>query len=104
MYDILGQLDNARWKLKMVEHHPKSGATYRAQLTDVVQRAKALEERARKEYGLLPPNDPQRASWVRIERRYATVRGNAQHLLLIHDWQQQRQRPVVRFLRYLNLL
>lgn len=88
----------------MVESHPKSGATYRAQLTDIVRRAKDLEARARKEYALLSPEDPQRASWVRIERRYATVRGNAQHLLLIHDWQQQRQQPITRFLRYLNLL
>lgn len=88
----------------MVENHPMSGATYRAQLTDIVQRAKDLEARARKEYSALPPDDPQRATWLRIERRYATVRGNAQHLLLIHDWQRQRHQPLTRILRYLNLL
>lgn len=88
----------------MVENHPKSGATYRAQLADIVRRAKALEDRARKEYAVLPPDDPQYASWVRIERRYATVRGNAQHLLVIHDWQRQRHQPFTRLLRYLNLL
>jgi hypothetical protein len=88
----------------MVENHPMSGATYRAQLTDIVRRAKDLEARARREYTALPLEDPQRAAWTRIERRYATVRGNAQHLLLIHDWQRQRQQPLMRILRYLNLL
>ena len=88
----------------MVENHPMSGATYRAQLTDIVRRAKDLEARARREHAALPLEDPQRASWARIERRYATVRGNAQHLLLIHDWQRQRQQPLMRILRYLNLL
>ena len=88
----------------MVKNHPMSGATYRAQLADVVQRAKDLEARARREYAALAPDDPQRASWLRIERRYATVRGNAQHLLLVHDWHRQRQQPLMRFLRYLNLL
>jgi hypothetical protein len=88
----------------MVEHHPTSGATYRAKLNDVVRRAQELEARARKESALLPADHPERASWLRIERRYATIRGNAQHLLLIHDWQRQRQQPLIRILRYLNLL
>lgn len=88
----------------MVENHPMSGASYRAQLTDIVRRAKDLEARARQNYTTLSPEDPERASWLRIERRYATVRGNAQHLLLIHDWQRQRQQPLTRILRYLNLL
>lgn len=88
----------------MVGNHQMSGATYRAQLVDIVRRAEALETRARKEYTILTAEDPQYASWIRIERRYATVRGNAQHLLLIHDRQQQRQQPVNRLLRYLHLL
>lgn len=88
----------------MVENHQMSGAAYRAQLADIVRRAEALEVRARKEYAVLSVEDPQYASWVRIERRYATVRGNAQHLLLIQTRQHQRQQPLNRLLRYLHLL
>lgn len=90
----------------MVGNHPMSGATYRAQLVDIVRRAEALELRARKEYTTLTSEDPQYASWIRIERRYATVRGNAQHLLLIHDRQHRhrQQQPITRLLRYLHLL
>lgn len=88
----------------MVGYHPKSGATYRAELAGVVQRATELEARARKEYSTLSRTDPQHATWVRIERRYATIRGNAQHLLLIHERRHQRHHPLFRLGRYLNLL
>lgn len=89
----------------MVVNHPTSGATYRAQLADVVRRASDLEARARREYSALNPADPQHASWVRIERRYATIRGNAQHLLLVHEQRlaRLRQPPLARLRRYLNL-
>jgi|GEM_PF-4330851 len=88
----------------VVSNHQQSGTTYRAQLVDVVRRATELEDRARVEYNMRAPEDPERGSWQRIERRYATIRGNAQHLLLIHDWQQQRKQRLFRLRRYLNLL
>lgn len=88
----------------MVSDHRKSGANYRAQLVDIIRRAEALETHARTESHTLDASDPQRLTWARIERRYATVRGNAQHLLLIHDWTNQRRKPLFRLRRYLNLL
>ena len=88
----------------MVDNHQMSGAAYRAQLVNIVQRAQDLETRARTEYAALNATDPQYRSWVRIERRYATVRGNAQHLLLIHDQRRRRKQPLNRILRYLHLL
>lgn len=88
----------------MVENHPGSGATYHAQLADIIKRAEALEIRARKEYTERANDDPEHLSWLRIERRYATIRGNAQHLLIIHARKQQRQQPFSRLLRRLHLL
>ncbi|HEX6292435.1 MAG TPA: hypothetical protein VFZ66_24830 [Herpetosiphonaceae bacterium] len=88
----------------MVEGYQRNGAEYRAQLADIIRRAAALEAHARKESTAPGIHDPQRAAWTRIERRYATVRGNAQHLLLIHERIDQRRKPLFRFLRYLNLL
>jgi hypothetical protein len=88
----------------MVNDHRSNGANYRAQLADVMRRAEALESHARNESCVLDANDPQRAVWARIERRYATIRGNAQHLLLIHDRMEQRRKPLFRLRRYLHLL
>jgi hypothetical protein len=88
----------------VVKDHRKNGADYRAQLIDVMRRAEALEVQARKSSSALDVDDPQHAAWTRIERRYATIRGNAQHLLLIHEWTMQRRKPLFRILRYLNLL
>jgi hypothetical protein len=88
----------------MVNGHRKTGANYRAQLADIIRRAEALEIHARNESHALDAADPERITWLRIERRYATVRGNAQHLLLIHDWITLRRRPLFRLRRYLNLL
>lgn len=88
----------------MVEIHQMSGTAYRAKLADVVARATALEHDARAAYRALPIDHPERVLWARIERRYATVRGNAQHLLLIHERRQIRQQPIHRLRRYLNLL
>jgi hypothetical protein len=84
----------------MVEHHPMSGATYRAQLADVAKRAQALEARARKEWSALPIDDPRHASWQRIERRYATIRGNAEHLLFIYKRPRPRAATPLKRLRY----
>jgi hypothetical protein len=88
----------------VVKDHRNNGASYRAQLADVMRRAEALESHARDESNALAADDPQRVMWARIERRYATVRGNAHHLLVIHDWTEQRRKPLFRLRRYLNLL
>jgi hypothetical protein len=88
----------------VVPGHPTSGAAYRAQLADVIRRAKALETRAREECASLDPTDPQHASWLRIERRYATIRGNAEHLLLIHQIRHQRSQSLSLIRRSLKLL
>lgn len=88
----------------MVESRQMSRATYRAKLADVVRRATALEQHARTAQKALPSDDPERASWIRIERRYATIRGNAQHLLLVHDRQRYRKHPLYRLGRYLHIL
>lgn len=88
----------------MVENRQMSRATYRAKLADVVRRATALEQRARTAQKALLSDDLERASWIRIERRYATIRGNAEHLLLVHQRQHYRQHPLYRLGRYLQLL
>ena len=88
----------------MVENRQMSGATYRAKLADVVRRASALEQHARAAHKALPFDNPERASWIRIERRYATIRGNAEHLLLVHQQQHYRRQPLYRLRRYLHLL
>ena len=84
----------------MMINDSKDGLAYRAQLVDIIERAERLEERARGEWAVLHPDDPLHTSWMRIEQRYATIRGNAQHLLIIHDQRQQRS---FQFFRYLNL-
>ena len=88
----------------MVEIHQTSGTAYRAKLSQVVQRATELELHARAEYRALSADHPERAPWLRIERRYATIRGNAEHLLIIHERQQTRRQPLYRLRRYLHLL
>jgi hypothetical protein len=88
----------------MVASHRSSGASYRQELVSIIDRATKLEERARASYCALGIDDPQRQSWQRIERRYATIRGNALHLLIIHDRRQQHNQPLYRLRRYLHLL
>jgi hypothetical protein len=88
----------------MVGRHHGSGAAYRAQLADVMRRAAELEQRAQREQTILDPADPQYASWVRIERRYATIRGNALHLLVVHQRNDRRShQPLTLIRRYLHL-
>jgi hypothetical protein len=88
----------------MAKDHRNTGANYRAQLANVMLRAEALESHARSQSSVLAVDDPQRVMWARIERRYATIRGNAQHLLVIQDRMEQRRKPLFRLRRYLNLL
>ena len=87
----------------MVDIHQASGTAYRAKLSDVIQRASELEHSARAEWIALSQDHPERAPWLRIERRYATIRGNAEHLLLIHEQRHIRRQPLYRLRRYLNL-
>lgn len=88
----------------MVGRHHGSGADYQAQLADVMRRAADLEQRAQREQHALDPTDPQYDSWVRIERRYATIRGNALHLLFVHQRDRRRlPQPLTRIRRYLHL-
>ncbi|WP_026369643.1 hypothetical protein [Kallotenue papyrolyticum] len=42
------------------------------------------EQRARATQQQLAADDPERLRWIRIERRYATIRGKALHLLMLH--------------------
>jgi hypothetical protein len=86
----------------MLNQHSMSGTNYRARLTDVIKRAKAFEDHAHTQYAALAPADAQRVMWARIERRYATIRGNAEHLLDIYERQNQRQQPFFRLKRYLK--
>jgi hypothetical protein len=88
----------------MVAGHRSSGASYRQELVSIIDRATKFEEYARESYRALGIDDPQRLAWQRIERRYATIRGNALHLLIIHDRRQQRHQPLYRLRRYLHLL
>jgi hypothetical protein len=87
----------------VVEHHRTNRPTYSAQLEDVIQRAAALEQHAHRQYRPLETTHPEYASWQRIERRYATIRGNAQHLLIIHQQRQYRKQPLYRLRKYLHL-
>ncbi len=87
----------------MVANHRVSGASYRQELISVMERAAKLEERARSAYRALAIDDPQRQCWQQIERRYATIRGNALHLLIIHERRRQRRQLLFRLGRYLHL-
>jgi len=77
------------------------GPEYREQLVDIVRRARNLEVRARNERKVLDMADPRYGHWISIERRYATVRGNAEHLLQICCRKQRR--PLSRLMRRWNL-
>lgn len=87
----------------MVTHHHTNSQSYYAQLEGVMQRAADLEQHARNQYHPLEATHPEYASWQRIERRYATIRGNAQHLLIIHQQRQYRKQPLYRIRKYLHL-
>ncbi len=88
----------------MVKHHQASDSPYHTSLTDIMQRATALEQHAHNQYHMLDTTNPDHASWQRIERRYATIRGNAQHLLIIHEQRRDREQPLYRLRKYLHLL
>lgn len=88
----------------MLNPRNQSNAAYRSQLADIIRRARLLEDQARQSHVRLDSVDPEYASWLRIERRYATVRGNAEHLLLIHEWARRRRRPIIRLLHQLHLI
>jgi hypothetical protein len=87
----------------MVANHRTSGASYRQELISVIERAAKLEERARSSYRALAMDDPQRQCWQRIEQRYATIRGNALHLLIIHERRHKQRQLLFRLGRYLHL-
>ncbi len=77
------------------------GPEYWELLVDIVRRARDLEARARNQRTILDIADPSYGRWISIERRYATVRGNAEHLLQIR--RRRRRRLLSRFLRRWSL-
>lgn len=79
------------------------GPEYREQLVDIVRRARSLEDRARNERKILDAADPRHGHWISIERRYATVRGNAEHLLQIRS-RRHRRLVLSRLMRLLHLV
>jgi hypothetical protein len=89
--------------VSVVERHHTISSTYGKQLADIMQRAAALEKHARNQYHPLATTHPEYASWQRIERRYATIRGNAQHLLIVHQRRHYPKQPLYRLRKYLHL-
>lgn len=77
-------MGNCETPMHSREHslHHQIAQTYH--LLQLIERAARLERRARAAHQRLAPDDPERLRWMRIERRYATIRGNALHLLMRH--------------------